>query len=456
MVSLAFAACGKSNNTTPAPPSSPTPIPSTSPTVVTSPCANPAAAYEPDGGNGGGFAGIQTVRYESSNQTLCAAAPATPQAVTFGAPVGGLGFATDASVAIALLRGNGANFNLAQDVFGASFGQITPVGATYPLDVMPTPPSSASPVAIPTIPSATSVSIVGTANQAVALTTGPGANAVVALTSLTQAPPIYGNSIPFASPSYTMSPQFRSRSIVQTSPDSSTLLLRGPQDLVSFEITLVASGFQFNAVADDTTLGSGAILSGRGNIAFSPVSGSGRALIGGLSSGGGSTLTLVTGLPKSITRASTITLPGNINSIVIDSGGTHGYVATDAGIVTVSGVNGSALTIVTPGFLGSANGINLLPFVNCIGANATLTQVQGIGLSADGFFLVALGTQPGLACPSAHNASVVAIPFSPSAGTTPSPAPAPSPGSTTTPAPKSFVQNNVIAPPSAADNFLVR
>ena len=455
-MSLAFAACGKSNNSTPSPVTSATPFPSLSPTVVTSPCANPAAAYEPDGGNAAGFTGIQTVRYESSNQTLCAAAPPMPQAVLFGAPVGSLAFSSDASVALALLRGNGANYNLAQDVFGASVGQITPVGATYPLDVMPTPQSSASPTAIPTIPSATSVSIVGTANQAVALTTGPAANAVVALTSLTQAPPIYGNSIPFSSSTYTMSPQFRPRSIVQASPDDTTMLLRGPQDLVSFEITLVASGYQFNAVADDTTLGSGVTLSGRGNIAFSPVSGSGRALIGGLSSGGGSTLTLVTGLPKSITRTSTITLPGAINSIVIDSGGTHGYVATDAGIITVAGVNGSTLSIATPGFLGAANGVNVLPFVNCNGQNASLTQVQSIGLAADGLFLVALGTQPGIACPSARNSSVVAIPFSPAAGTTPSPAPTPSPGSTTTPAPRSFVQNNVIAPPSAADYFLVR
>jgi len=455
VVSLAFAACGKSNNSTPAPVASSTPISTISPTVVTSPCVNAAVAYEPDNGNGG-LTGVQTVRYESSNQTLCGAAPATPQAVAFGAPVGSLAFAPDASVAIALLRGNGPNYNLAQDVFGAAFGQITPVGATYPLDTMPTPASSASPTALPTIPDASSVTIVGTASQAVALTTGPGASAIVALTSLTQAPPIYGNNIPFAAPSYSMSPQFRSRSIVQASPDGATLLLRGSGDLVSFEIALVASGFQFNAVASDATLGSGVVLRGRGNIAFSPVAGAGRALVGGTSSGGGSTLTLVTGLPKAITRSSTLTLPGNINSIVIDASGTYGYVATDAGIVTVKGVNAPALSVVTPGFLGMANGTNVLPFTNCNAQSALLTQVQGIGLSADGNFLVALGTQPGTACASARNASVVAIPFSPTAGVTPSPSPAPAPGSSSTPAPKSFVQNNVIGPPAAVDDFLVR
>ena len=459
VVSLAFAACGHSNNSTPAVVASLTPLPSLSPTVVTSPCVNAAAAYEPDGGNGNGFSGVQTIRYENSNSTLCASTPqSTPQAVTFSSPVGGLAFATDGSAAIALLRGTNGGFSLAQAIFGASVGQLTPVGSAYPLDIMPTvsPAPSVAPSAVPTILDASSVNVLGTSTQAVALTTGPGATAVVALTRLTQAPPVFGNSIPFASPSYTMSPQVASRSIVQTSPDGQTMLVRGASDLVSYEITLVSSGYQFNAVANDTTLGSGTLLRGRGNIAFDPASGSGRALIGGTSSGAGSTLTLVTGLPKAITRASSIALPGNINAIVIDSSGTYGYVATDAGIVSVRGVNGSALSIVTPGFSGAANGTNVLPFTNCNSQSAALSRVQGIGLAADGLFLVALGTQPGLACPSARNASVVAIPFNATAAMTPSPAPAPSAGSTTTPAPATFVQNNVIAPPSAADNFLVR
>jgi len=71
--------------------------------------------------------------------------------------------------------------------------------------------------------------------------------------------------------------------------------------------------------------------------------------------------------------------------------------------------------------------------------------------------LVALGQQPGTTCASGANDAVVAIPIVPTTGLTPSPAPSPSPSPSTTasPAVTQFTQNNVVAPPSAADYFLV-
>ena len=485
VVSLGLAACSKSGSSpTPSPSAvaSATAIPSNIPTALTSACgATSGIAYEPDGGNGGAFKGVQVTHFEDNSGNLCGAPAATPPGVAFSSAVGGIAFAVDTSVAVALLQNSAGGYTLAQDVFGANVGSIVPVGAPYDLSNNPptpvpsgsaSPSATASPTSAPLLSDGESIAVLGGSSNAVALTAGLAAagspNALVALTSLTNAPPQYGGAVPFTGSSYTLktAPNV-SRSIVRIniSSDSTgalriTALARGPQDLLAFNVTTVGTGYQFDAQADDATLGSNTTLRGNGAIAFSPADGS-RALVGGTTSGANSQLTLVTGLPAKITSASTLTLPGNIRSIAIASGGGIGVVATDVGIVVVKGIDAGTLTIVPPFAPSSSSALASAPtYRTCSGTQAALNNVSSIGLSVDTRYLVALGTTAGVSCPSGYNSSLVAVPFNPATGTLPSPAPtvAPSAGASSTPSPSPtmFVQNNVIAPPTGADYLFVR
>jgi len=468
-VAVGLVSCGGNGSST-NPPVAPTftPAPPLSPSALTSPCAGAYAAYEPDGGTG--TAGIQTIRYATAEGTLCGTSSTAPTNIAFGSSVGAVGFSPNLTTAVALLRAPDGGYHYAQDVAGASLGQLVPVGAVYDFNTQPTAAPTTAPTAgataspsptptlVPTIADGSSVSIVGDASSSVALVLGPAASAIVALTSLANAPPQYGSSIPFMGGGYTIAPQTAVRSNVLVSPDSAVALVRGPSDLLAFSISVVASGYQFNAAADDPTLGSGGVvLRGVGNIAFSPRS-SARALVGGTTAAGtGNVLTLVTGLPGAITKGTALTLPGNINSIAIDTGGTHAYVATDAGIVVVSGVSNGVLVASAPFAPTAVAGENALPYTDCNGRATTMTNVASVRLSsyvdATGLIgtLVALGQQPGTTCASGANDAVVAIPIVPTTGLTPSPAPS----TTALPAVTQFTQNNVVAPPSAADYFLV-
>jgi len=481
VVSLAFAACSKSNTSPiPSPTSTATSAPTAtgSPSALSSPCANSLGiAYEPDGGNGGAFKGVQVTHFEDNNQNLCgatAAPNATPPGVAFAASVGPLAFANDRSDAIAVLQNASGTFTLAQDIFGTAVGSLVPVGNVYDLGANPptpapvasasaSPSGTATPSNAPLLADAQSIAIVGTGSSGVALTTGLAAagspNAIVALTSLTNAPPQYGSAVPFSGANYTLKTiPSNPRSIVRigTDPNQVVALARGPQDLLSFAVTLVGSGYQFDAKAIDATLGSNVTLRGSGAIAFDPQD-AGRALVGGsTAAGSGSTLTLVTGLPNTIVKSSTLALPGNIRSIAATNNGTYGVVGTDAGIVVVKGLDTGTLSIVAP-FAPAAGIANASApaYRTCTGATAALSSIYSVAISGDQRFLVALGTTPGVACASGYNASIVAVAFSTISGTSPTPAPsvAPSPGSTATPVPTTFVQNNVIAPPAGADYF---
>ncbi len=474
VVSLAFAACSKSSSTSPLPgPSSSAtaaPTASGSPSALTSPCANTLGiAYEPDGGNGGVFRGVQVTHFEDNAQNLCGAIAspnATPPGVAFSSAVGPLAFSRDRSDAIAVLANATGTFTLAQDIFGAAVGSIVPVGVVYDLDANPPTPApggsnapspSATATNAPLLADAQSIVILGNGSAGVALTTGtagggtPGA--IVALTSLTNAPPQYGSAIPFSGSSFTLkniTPNARSIVRIGSDPNQMVALARGPRDLLAFAVTLVGSGYQFDAKAVDATLGSNTTLRGAGAIAFDPLDSS-RALVGGTSAaGGGTTLTLVTGLPSTIVKSSTLTMPGNVRSIAVTDNGTYAVVGTDAGIVVVQGIDAGTLATVTPFAPAAGTASASAPnYRTCAGTSAVLTSIYSVALSGDQRFLVALGTTPGLTCASGYNASIVAVPFSTTSGTTPTP----SPSAGATSGPTSFVQNNVIAPPAGADYF---
>jgi len=479
VAAVAFAACSKSGST-PAPrPSSvvsAAPTASGGVTALSSPCASTVGiAYEPDGGNGGAFKGVQVTHFEDNSGNLCAAtaAPnATPPGVAFASAVGPLAFSNDLSDAVALLQNASGGFTLAQDVFGASVGALVPVGSAYNLAANPptpapnpsvTPNATPTPTNAPLLADAQSIAILGGSSAAVALTTGTAAagspNAIVALTSLTNAPPQYGQAVPFSGASYTLRtiPNVP-RSIVRVGLSSGSsggfrivALARGPQDLLAFNVTTVGTGYQFDATADDTTLGSNTTLRGSGALAFDPLDAT-RALLGGTSDGTGTLLTLVTGLPANITKASTLSLPGNIRGIAVSGNGAYGVVATDVGIVVVKGIDTGTLSLVAPFAANPAAASASAPtYRTCAGSTAGLTNVASVGVSADTKYLVALGTSAGVNCASGYNASIVAVPFNVATGATPSPAPT-APAS---PVPASFVQNNVIAPPAGADYFFV-
>jgi hypothetical protein len=485
IATLAFAACGHSNTT-------PKPTPTITPVFTAGPSSQPCIlsvgiAYEPDGGNGNGFHGIQVSHFQGNDEKTCAGVgpTATPMGLAFQSSVSELTFDVDAVDSVAVLQNGSAGYSLIQDIFGATVGQLVPAGTPYNVDAPPPTPavtSTATPLVAPLIPDVTSVSIVGNGQSGVALTVGPAASppALVALTSLTFAPPQYGLNAPFSGPNYTLpNPVSFPRTIVRISPGATTAgtsiaLVRGQNDLLSFQISLVGSGYQFNLVAQNLALGTGTALRGNGNIAFDPADVT-RVLLGGTTAGGSNVLTLIDGLPAAITPVSSLTLPigATVHSIEIASNGQFAVVGTDVGIFVVNGVNSTTLSLVSPPFSRSplSSLANAIPYTNCNGTASMLTTIYSIGLSAGavpGFplndYLVALGTANGVSCPSGNNATLVALPFSPTTGTTPAPTAAPSPTAVPsgTPAPPSptppaiFVQNNMIAPPSGSDILIVR
>jgi hypothetical protein len=473
--SLAFAACG-GHSTTPTPVSSATAAPTSTgsaPASLSSPCASSlGVAYEPDGGNGGSLNGIQVTHFEDNAEHLCAAVLPTsvPNVIRFVAPVGPIAFALDQSDSVALLyNATLGGYSYAQDVFGANLAQLVPAGSLYDLSATPTPVptnTAASTALTPAVTNdATSITILDDSTLGVALIVGPATSpqSIIGLTSLTNAPPQFGSSVPFVGSTNTLtSPSSTSFGSIRSYTDTSgtsNVLVRGKTDLLAIGVTGATTGYQFNIKSEDTNLGSNVDLRGYGRMAFSSISAS-RALVGGTTAGAAGKLTLITGLPNAITESSSITVPGTINSIEFTPDyGTFAAVGTTAGIVIVGGVNASALTIATP--FGPDIEAYTPSYTNCLGTTSKMTTVYSVGWSADLKYLVALGTSAGIVCPSGYNATLVAIPFSPSSGTTPapsafaSPTAAPSGSPSPSPFPRFFQQNNVIAPPANADYLYV-
>jgi hypothetical protein len=487
IAALAFASCGHSSST-------PKPVPTATSIISPGPSSSPCIislglAFEPDGGNGNGFHGIQTVHYEGNDENTCAGVgpTATPMAVVLASSVGQIAFGSSAVDAVAVEQNAFGGYSIIQDMFGAAVGTLVPAGTPYdvslpPPTAVPSPGVTATPIAAPLIPDVSGLSIIGDGTSGVAIMVGPSATpgAIVALTSLSNAPPEYGLDVPYSDPNYTLKtvPDLP-RAIVRISPAATTAgnaaFVRGLGDLLVFAVKFANAGYQFNATADDTTLGTGTPLRGRGNIAFDPADGS-RALVAGTTAGGTNVLTLVTGLPTAIVRTANLTLPvgANINSVLVASNGVYAIVGTNLGIYVVNGVNSTALSLVAP-FDPSplSSQANAIPYTNCNGTASAMTTVYSVGLSLGSLpsnslenYLVALGTASGVSCPSGNNATLVALPFNPSAGTTPSPTPIPSPTATPAPGataagpsptpPAIFVQNNMIAPPAGSDLLIVR
>ena len=197
---LAFVACGH-HNTTPTVTPTVTPTSIISPTASSSPCIlSIGVAFEPDGGNGNGFDGIQVSHYEGNDTNTCTVGgpTATPAVVPFASSVGGFaisGTGPDGGVdSVALLKNSLGGYSLVQDVFGAESAIIVPVGSPYDASVQPTAAATtgatATPTTVPVIPDVTSVTTLGGGSEGLALIVGPAASppAIVAVTSLEDAP----------------------------------------------------------------------------------------------------------------------------------------------------------------------------------------------------------------------------------------------------------------------------
>jgi len=479
VASFAFAACGgHGSSPTPTTTASAVPTPTGSaPASLESPCASSlGVAYEPDGGNGNGLDGIQVVHFEDDSRNLCGAVTpkSTAAAIRLDDPVGPLALSQDGTDAIALLFNSATNgFSLAQDIFGANVGSLVPAGTAYNLSLPPTPVPAVSgsptpvPASTPTaavLDDASSITIIGEGTLGVGLVVGPNATpqAIIGLTSIGNAPPQYGSSVPFIGSTNTLThpfgTSFTSIRSITDSANVTNVLVRGTNDLIAIGVTGVASGYQFNIESEDKNLGSNVVLRGYGHMALNPADSS-RALVGGTSAGNANQLTLVTGLPTSITESSTLQMPGAINSIVFGPFGTYAAIGTTAGIVIVGGTTGNTLGEVKafgPTVTGYAP-----TFTNCNGTTSTLTNVASVGFSADENYLVALGTASGVSCASGYNATLVAVHFNsgtgatPAPNTLPTPTAAPSGSPSPSPIPTFFQQNNIIPPPANADYLYV-
>jgi hypothetical protein len=454
LVALALAACSHNTSPTPAATASPSPNPSSTPAGCIE-VAN-GTAFIPDGGAGGAFQGVQVVHFEDSNSNLCGVS--TVLLVPFNGAVGAMGVAADGSTGqVALSSSGGVTYTQIEDVFGVAAASLIPAGATYNVTQYPTasPSSSPSPTPSqsPTLSDVNSVSILGTSSASVGLIGGPGMG-ILGLTSLANAPPQFGGFIPFngASPD----PGAGNRPIVQVAPTPSSALARGPNDLLAFSVGIVATGYQFQIQAFDTTLGYGTShnLRGSGAMAISP-SDTTRALIAGAP--GPDDITLITGLPYAITKSSTITLASRPHSVAISSGGAIAAVGADNGIYVIQNVNTTSISLVAAFKPNPADSnANALSFTGCDGRTYLLTNVSSVGFSLDQLYLVAVGTPSGQVCPNGYDSSLVAIAFNTASGAPPTPAPNPSPSPSSTPGPTQFTANGIVTRPVDTDYVIVR
>ena len=436
-------------------------------------------AYEPDGGtpNGRAFHGLQTIHYEDGNTFLCGNVLPTsaPTAIPFASAVQSLALSPDFGAALAITQGGAAasvgGYGLAQDVFGVSVGEIVPAGSPYDLTVQPTPvPTTAPSPGTSPVPTATATGLARIVTDAtsvvvfpfstgsyIGLTTGPAASAIVGLTSITNAPPQYGEAVSFADTTFTHRLANVPRSNLAVAANGSALLARRP-----FGSLLVRGHDGCERLRNQCRSRGHDARNARGHAWRRPDRvRSGRSDAGARGSttaGGSNVLTLITGLPAAITHTSQLALPASINSIAIDSTGAYAYIATTAGIYSVSGIATGTLALAPSFVTRTAGAPSVLTYTNCNRVAARMTNVSSVRISNDSKYIVALGNAPNTVCPLAnYNSAVVAVPILPSTNTTPSPGPTvAAANATATPFVSKFVQNNVITPPSAADYFMVR
>jgi hypothetical protein len=342
---------------------------------------------------------------------------------------------------------------------------LTPADGTYNTTVVPTSAPSPSPsatptpmpLATPTLSNVTSISILETSGlptTSVALVLG-GGDGILGLNELTFPPLDYAQYVVYSDPTNAVTPPPAAgpRYNIVLGPSNANALVRGPNDLISYTITPSSTGYVLNAVADNTTLGTGAgnILQGPGAMAIDPASDE-FALVAQPSS---NSVTLLAGLPSALNVAKTIMLATTPRSIAWSlANSTYAIVGADGGYYILT-MNTSSATqpSMSVGSITGSNPTGLVtppPFIGCDGATHHLTSVNSIALSQYGSDLVLYGPSDATSCTA--SGTLEAFPFPvPSASPTATPTPAPS----TTPVPTLFVQNNLPRPGTNQDLMVV-
>jgi hypothetical protein len=337
------------------------------------------------------------------------------------------------------VAGNGPPFVALQDIFGFSSALLTPVFSPYLTTVAPTvAPSTSStptPSVSPVLSDVKSIAILessGVPSSAISLSVGDAG--ILGVNALGFPPLNFAQFVTYNDPSYTPTPPPPAgpRDNLVITPDSLEALVRGPSDLIAFSITPSATGYTLDATAHDETLGTAGVgLRGHGAMAVDPASDQ-FALVA-QTTASTNVLTLLSGLPTTLTKAVTVPLPNVPRSVAWEQSGTYAAVGVDGGYYLLTINTGSNPPTVSSPVLATPP-----PFAGCDGMPHKLTSVTSIGFT--GSILVLYGPTDAT-CASGSNGAVEAFPF-PVPSATPTPTPAPS----TTPQNSLFVQNNVVAP----------
>jgi hypothetical protein len=473
-VALALAACGHSGGTTPTPVGTATPTPGPTGSVAPGCTYNSSGiAYISDGGNGGSFTGVQVIHFEDSGSVLCGSTVISY--VPFSGPLGPFYVNSDSDLAVgAYALGPGQPVTQVQDVFGANnAGNLIPVGAAYNVTQVPTPsplPSQTPtplPSTLPVLSDVGGVAIIGTGTQAVALVGGAG-NGLLGVTSLSNAPPQFGGFAPYVGASPDPGLANRPNVVIAADDPPTSVLLRGPNDLLAYHVKIVQSGYQFKlvSVASNLGYGSGRFMRGPGAMTINPEDGT-HAIV--LQAPNPNDVVLLTSLPSAFNIGAVVTVPSHPTSVSIALGGRIAVVGAVNGFYVFSGVNGGTLAYVHPFAPNPTDArANAPKFRACDGRIYRMTNVSSVGISADQRYLVVVGTPPGPNCPGGLNTSLIALPFNTATGGQPSPSPVPSmtptpkPSPSTSPAPTPspihtmFTANGLINPPADTDYLIVK
>jgi len=449
----------------------PTPVGTATPTPGVTPiAATNGVAYVPDAGLSPVFHGIWVIHFEDNASNLLPSPPrmALPSGVSYPGPIGPMAASADSTVLLTAMStvSTGVPFTLAQVAFGYNNGAIIPASVPYNAaspQAQPTPTSAGVPTATPfapaVVPDITGVGVIGNGAGTVGMLVGPAASGIVGVSSLTQLPPQPGGFVPYMGatpqPATNIHQNIAVPNAVIPSTNTAVLLVRGPSDLLAILITQIASGYQFQIQAVDTTLGNGAApRRGRGAFAIGLSDTTTGIVVGAPSA---NAVTYISGLPSSIgySGSNTVMLNSTPHTMALYPTGSFAVVGTDDGFYVISGTASGALKVQQAYLPGnSTTGANSPAFMGCDGQQHFLKNVSSIGISSDGRYVAALGTTSGVNCLGGANSSVVVVPFVDTANGTPAPSPTPSPG--TTSPPSIFVQNNIPSQDINTDYMLVK
>jgi hypothetical protein len=231
---------------------------------------------------------------------------------------------------------------------------------------------------------------------------------------------------PSASPQPTSTPladpagSVYGRATIAVGPDGQTLLARGDKDIIALQVTPTTAGYFFTypavgaisspiinstsgvsyglntGLGYPTTIPTNGAGFGRGLVAFSPATAT-RALIGGLTAGSPTTITLLNDVPVNVVGASnavsfisgTTGITANLTSLAINLNGDVAAVGTANGLYIFNGITNNKLTPV-PQTTASPAFNSYTVAGSTPAALRTIANVVSVAFSVDGRYLLVL------------------------------------------------------------------